>query len=353
MKTKKLKYMALITMLANAGAWAQTSGPSVTVYGLLDTGVVRASGGSGQTTYSMDHYHTSRIGFKGNENLGDGLNAFFKLESRFLTKNGTQQDGATLFNDETYVGISKANVGTLKLGRVYSPFYLAVAGRIDPFNGDGVGSMTGWSSIGHNLSPGNPYDTAKGLVNRDVRTNNAVDYTSPSLNGFTLQLQTSFPDANTATRQKAVVVKYDSQAFFGETGYERKAYSTSAYTAHVGGGINWGPAKLSAGYAWGYYSDDEEARGNKASSILLGMTYAIDQKLNLLAAIAKLRMDKPTLLDAAKGTDSNATKFAVGLDYAISARTTLFAHYAHVSKPLSILFVSTTSKEMVGIDHKF
>ena len=342
----------LIALCTVSAVNAQTGGSSVTMYGRVDVGVMR-QWGMGSSKTSEDHYHTSRLGFRGVEDLGDGLSAIFKLETRFLAKNGGQQDAATYWNDEAFVGLQSRTMGTLKLGRVYSPFYLAVAGRIDPFNGDGIGSMTGLTSLGHNLSPGNPYDAAKGLVTRDVRTNNSIDYTSPTFAGFTVQAQKSFSETIGKRGGVAAVLKYDSPTLFAETGYERKAFSQNAYTTHVGGGYVIGPAKLSAGYTQGYYSDDEKARGNKARSAIVGVTYTLNPQLTLLAAASRIRMDQPTLLDAAKGTGSNLTKIAVGADYYLSKRTKVYAHLAHFSDPMSILFVANSKRAMVGIDHAF
>jgi predicted porin len=340
---------AVLSLCAAAAVHAQAS---VTVYGRMDVGVMRQWGNGAPSKWSEDHYHTSRLGFRGTEDLGGGLSGIFKLEHRFLAKNGSPQDGATFWNDETYVGLASKDYGTLKLGRVYSPFYLAVAGRIDPFNGDGVGSMTGLTSIGHNLSPGNPYDTAKGLPNRDVRTRNAIDYGSPLFGGFSLQVQSSFSEVNGQKNGISSALRYDSPTLFGEAGYERKAFSNNAYTAHIGGGYVFGPVKVSAGYARGYYSDDEYDRGNKASSLLVGVTYNVDT-WTLLAAASRLEMDMPTLLDTARGTGSNLTKVAIGAEYYLSKRTKVYGHYAHLSNPVSILFVTNSQRAMLGIDHAF
>lgn len=346
----KLKIIAaaILSLCAAAATHAQSS---VTLYGRVDVGVMR-QWGIGPSKWSEDHYHTSRLGFRGIEDLGDGLSAIYKLETRFLAKNGAQQDGATFWNDEAYVGFASKTLGTLKLGRVYSPFYLALAGRIDPFNGDGIGSMTGLTSLGHNLSPGNPYDASKGLTTRDVRTNNAIDYASPVFSGFSAQLQGSMSETSGKRNGIAAVVRYDSPTLFAETGYERKAFSSSAYTEHIGGGYVIGPAKVTLGYARGYYSDDEYNRGNKASSVLVGLTYTIEN-VTLLAAAARMKMDMPTLLDTAKGTGSNLTKAAIGADYYLSKRTKLYAHYANFSDTISILFVGNSRRIMGGIDHSF
>ena len=103
-------------------------------------------------------------------------------------------------------GLRSTKFGTLKLGRVYSPFYLAVAGRIDPINGDGIGSMTGFTSIGHNLSPGNPYDTQKMIPNLDVRTSNAIDYASPTLYGVAFRYQRRGGGSNTCRHCPPLII---------------------------------------------------------------------------------------------------------------------------------------------------
>jgi predicted porin len=339
--------------LGAGGAFAQVSTPtsSVTLYGRVDVGI-GYNWGNGPSRILEDHYHTSRLGFRGTEDLGGGNSAIFKMETRFLGKNGAQQDGATYFNDETYVGLSSRDWGTLKLGRIYSPFYLAVAGRIDPFNGDGVGSMTGLTSLGHNLSPGNPYDAAKGFPNRDVRHSNAIDYASPAFGGFSVQAQHVISEVRGQPSGNSIAVRYDSPTLFAQTGYEKKAFSRHAWTAHIGGGYVVGPAKFSLGYTTGYYSDDEYARGNKAQSALAGVSYNIGN-LTLLAAIARMQMDQPTLLDAAKGTGSSLTKYAVGADYYLSKRTKVYAQYAHFSDNVSIIFVGNANRALVGIDHAF
>jgi predicted porin len=72
-----------------------------------------------------------------------------------------------------------------------------------------------------------------------------------------------------------------------------------------------------------------------------------------LGAISRMRMDQPTLLDAAKGTGSSLTKWAVGAEYYFSKRTKVYLHYAHFSAPVSIIFVGNSQKEMIGIDHAF
>lgn len=325
---------------------------SVTLYGLIDTGVVAAWGGKAAHSFGEDNYHTPRIGFLGTEDLGDGLSVIFKMESRFVPRTGQQQDSTTYWNDETYVGMRSQTFGTLKLGRVYSPFYLSVAGRIDPFNGDGVGSMTGFTAIGHNISPGDLYAASKGLPGINVRTNNAIDYASPQLYGFTLDYQTSLPGTG-ISKQQSVALKFDSDHYIAETGYERQAYQKNAFDWHVGGGVIFGPVKVTVGYTQGFFNDDEYARGNLTRTEFLGMTYHVTPSQAILAAVANMRSDEATLIDAKAGTGSSAIKFAIGYEYSLSKRSLVYLHYAHVTKPIAYIYANSTNKVMIGIDHKF
>lgn len=84
---------------AAPAAHAQSTGSSVTVYGLVDAVLRRASNVSstGQPLKSMEDglITGSRLGFTGKEALGDGWSAGFTLESGFDPSNGTSSQGST------------------------------------------------------------------------------------------------------------------------------------------------------------------------------------------------------------------------------------------------------------------
>ena len=103
------KTLFVTAMLAAFGATAQAE-TSVTLYGLIDTGI-------GYQRIKGDGYHESKVGMvngvssgsrwglRGAEDLGDGLSAVFTLESGFNSANGTSGQSSRLFGRQATVGL--------------------------------------------------------------------------------------------------------------------------------------------------------------------------------------------------------------------------------------------------------
>src|SRR3954452_24476520 len=84
-------------------AQAQTS---ITIYGSFDGGVryvnnANAAGDSRWSVSSNGTYYSNRLGFKGVENLGGGLNARFNLEIGFNTGSGAVESITGSFGSTT------------------------------------------------------------------------------------------------------------------------------------------------------------------------------------------------------------------------------------------------------------
>src|ERR1700749_5155268 len=86
---KKTLSAAAILSLASVSAYAQSS---VTLYGLLDTGIVNTNNQAGHSNWQLLSSSTQNtvFGLKGDEDLGGGLHAVFKIEQGFLLQNGAQ-----------------------------------------------------------------------------------------------------------------------------------------------------------------------------------------------------------------------------------------------------------------------
>lgn len=179
----KKSLLALAVLGAFAGA-AQAQN-SVTIYGIVDTGVVytsKAVNAAGTGTGSKfglnsGNIQGSRIGFRGIEDLGGGLSAVFNLETGFRNDTGVLDDSKTtntLFRRKSVVGLA-GGFGTVLLGRQtdYADTISAMTSVGD------FGFLTG--GVGHNL------DRLEG-----TRTNNSVSYTTKSLSGFTGNLMYGF-----------------------------------------------------------------------------------------------------------------------------------------------------------------
>jgi len=139
-----MKKSLLAVAALGAFASAAQAQSSVTVYGLLDLGYMGSTfraannGASGtsagvvgqQTTsgFGTGAESTSRLGFKGTEDLGGGLSAFFTIETA-LTPNNQQSisiSGNTA-NRQTFAGLKKNGIGQFALGTQYTTIHNAVA----------------------------------------------------------------------------------------------------------------------------------------------------------------------------------------------------------------------------------
>src|SRR5689334_20048317 len=121
---------AVVLTSMSAGALAQNN---VQIYGLLDAAIVHESGGAKGSATKLESgvSNGSRIGFRGNEDLGDGLSALFVLEAGILIDTGASDQNGLLFGRQAYAGVRKKDVGTLAVGRQYTPIYQALT-MIDP-----------------------------------------------------------------------------------------------------------------------------------------------------------------------------------------------------------------------------
>lgn len=115
---KQLVLAIAITTLGSA-AYAQSS---VTVFGILDVNVrnVDNDGVGRQNTLSNNGINSSRLGFRGVEDLGGGMRASFWLESDINPDLGTTNPNGKLFARQATVSLH-GGFGELRLGRHYTP----------------------------------------------------------------------------------------------------------------------------------------------------------------------------------------------------------------------------------------
>ncbi|MDB5966942.1 MAG: gram-negative porin family protein [Polaromonas sp.] len=109
------------TLFAATVAPAALAQSNVTIYGLIDEGLVHttnvnAAGASQTKMPTLTGSFPSRIGFRGVEDLGGGLQALFNLETGILVDTGGVSQGNRLFGRQASVGLRGA-FGTVTLGR--------------------------------------------------------------------------------------------------------------------------------------------------------------------------------------------------------------------------------------------
>ena len=161
-------FAGLLAGVALAPAWAQST---VTLYGLADEGINYTSNVRGHALWEMmsGAAQGSRWGLKGSEDLGGGLTTVFQLENGVDLSSGHLMEGGRLFGRQAYVGLARADVGTLTFGRQYDSLveYLA------PLTANG-----NWGGFLFE----HPYDNDN--TDNSFRLDNAVQFNSSNFGGF-------------------------------------------------------------------------------------------------------------------------------------------------------------------------
>jgi predicted porin len=152
----KLIAMAVAGVLA-APAFAQSN---VVVYGRISEAYSTFNHDS--VGLREDQSSTSRLGFKGTEEISSDLSAFFALEHRFTADNGNTSgpsttgaapgfntsSGGTFWGEKAYFGLQSKAAGSVSFGRISSPAYSGMGGNFDAFGGDTIISNPGFGKRG-------------------------------------------------------------------------------------------------------------------------------------------------------------------------------------------------------------
>jgi predicted porin len=360
----KKSLLALAILGAFAGAASAQS--SVTIYGIVDTGIARIdNGGDSVTQLKSGNNNSSRIGFKGVEDLGNGLKASFVLENGINTDDGTSADASSAFSRLAYVGL-EGDFGAVRLGRQNSQIKTALA-QIDPFETGGLVNAIGLFTGG-----GIP-----------ERVSNQITYTLPNMNGFQASVGYVFGETAGSTS--------DNNGYGLQLGYANGplnvqfAYNKQNTTAAAAGGgfvidqdtgtivpgdavaavdqdvknallgvtYDFGGAKLHAAY--GEKKPDNYVAGTdvKVKSALIGVTVPF--------GASKIRAEYIRNNDDRDDQDSDVWAFSY--TYSMSKRTTLYATYARIGnddksklafgKSPTAVAGENASGVAIGVQHNF
>jgi predicted porin len=233
---KSLFAVAAVTAFAGA-AQAQSS---VTVYGIMDVGFTGTVANtptsvtaSTQTTSAgfvgAGQEQTSRLGFKGTEDLGGGMSAFFTIEANLIPES---EYGSLVRNRQQFVGVKKNGLGAASVGLQYTPiFNLAAATNPGQYNGT-IGDLV---YVANNAFA----NTTAATLTTALTAQNAAAANSIGATGFT------------NNSQNALFVKSDNFAGITAQGfYARSAVTSSSSsntTAQTTNATVWG---LGADYTW-------------------------------------------------------------------------------------------------------
>ena len=354
----KKSLFALAATTAFAGAAQAQS--SVTVYGLLDMGYVgyntRAANGlttnnapSGvvsKTTgnaFSSSAESTSRLGFKGTEDLGGGASAFFTIELGLTPNNAQSINTGGTQNRQAFVGLKKNGIGQFALGTQYTMIHNAVAAT-DPGQANNVSGNLIYPAITEGAGSA---ENSTGAA-YTVRTNNQLSLQSATFAGFT---------AN------AMLVMNNKNQNQTTANVATAANSASALTSsNISGGINnqngWGLGvnyAISKFYATAnYQAMTSKQPYNPTTANSIAATAGNGSTATITAAAASLTSGFPTTGYAGgastPGTNVQDNQFYVAATYDFGI---LKAYAQYIDRKVSAQqnsnWYSKRSAEQIGV----
>jgi predicted porin len=350
MKHSKLAALSVLALAAGA-ACAQSS---VTLYGVIDTGVERISnvGGTSSSLTRMPGQAggilPSRWGVRGSEDLGGGTKVNFVLESGFSPDKGTNNtnQGGRLFGRAAWVGVSNAAWGSLSFGRQYTMYFWSL------IDADAMGpAVYGLGSLDSGI-PG-------------ARSDNTVAYKG-TWAGFTAGATYSFGrDANGSTtgtppvaascagetagdykgcKEYSALLKYDASMWGVAVAYDQQrgglggaaGFTGSSLTDTrrvVNGYVKLGPVKATAGLIKRNYENTgaTAALTPKTDLTFVEADWAVTPAVKVTPLWSQLKYK-----DSSNG--SKASILALRATYAFSKRTSVYALTGRMSNKGSANF---------------
>jgi predicted porin len=270
-----MKKISLAILLMAGGSGTAMAQSSVTLYGIVDEGIMFNNNARTGQQYALvsGSESGSRWGLRGTEDLGGGLSTIFVLEGGFNSSTGALGQNGDIFGRQAYVGLAAPTWGQVLFGRQYPTAY------------DYVGALTAASqwALGGAGFGAHPAD----LDNLDgtYRVNNAVKYKSPSFGGFSFG---------------------GTYSFGGIAGdfSRNQIYSLAV-------GYSMGPLTAAASYTntrnpnfslWGNKANDSATGSNMSGPVISGLATAGSQDVAAVGANYKLG-------DATVGVVYSHTKF--------------------------------------------
>jgi len=323
-----------VAAVASSAAFAADDG--VTLYGKMNVGLFSdwqmntlINGGPAVNSIRVDNLSTnSRIGFKGQEDLGGGLKSYFKLETGVAPDNSA--NSKPFGSREAWVGLI-TSAGTVSLGRGKHPFQLATE-DFDLFDGYD-GATLDLTTLGL----GSSFDVAGAPSNRQ---NNAIKFDSANWGGFSFSglwgtqenktAGTAKVEGKDATNLISLSAKFETGDLWIDAAYDQTRNTGDAQNKKdqgflVGAGYTLG--NLSFAGAFQAEKDDRAGTDAKRNKFLVNAAYAID-KLTLKGGVIYNGKVRTNVGDV---RDSQANQYVFGVNYALSKRTALIAEYTQVS----------------------
>jgi predicted porin len=324
-------FFAVVALVAADAARAQSS---VTIYGIIDQGIVKANGGTtpgallpgrgaSPDVWTMKAGNTSRLGFRGQEDLGDGAYARFQIEHRFAADTGAASNASVFWLGRSVVALGSKNLGEIYAGREYSATY-TVALNADP---------TYWSyvsQLGSAYTYANYTPLATTVEASNIRWSNSVGYKSPAFGGLSFELATALGEG---ARKRAASgnAQYRQGPVWVGAGFDRLDADTNLVI--LAGGYDFGIVYPRASYS-------------RAKGGLNG-----DAKAYSVSAMVPLTFGRAhaSFGSLSPATNLDSKMLGAGVQYDLSKRTLLYTNVGSAKRD----GLTRTTAFDAGIKHTF
>ncbi|MEK8053074.1 porin [Ideonella sp. DXS22W] len=314
---------------AAAGSWAQSS---ITIGGVIDAAArqVRNEGRGAVSSLASGGNSTSRLIFRGSDDLGDGMSASFHLETGLLLDTGTSASATQFWDRRSTLSLATPALGELRGGRDYVPTYTLWT-RHDPFSYVGVAGST---NLLANSQQG-PVRAAFGTTaNTLVRASNTLQWLLPSAPAGMAGLEGG---VMVSAREGGNSADGQHKLQGVRLGYVTKAFSVGAATSttesnlttlgrfrdtSVGAIGELGMARVSA--AWRRLSYGPATQ----TDVMLGLWWPVAGG-EVKASWHRANLDGKVGSTAVQAND--ATQWGLGYVYSLSRRSALYASCSRIS----------------------
>lgn len=329
-----MKHTLLVSAIASALAMPTFSAQAADVIlygqahaatGYLDDGSDRSDDGNVFASSNV-----SRIGVRGAEDLGAGMQAIFNIEW-FVDITGRLRD---LEPRQRFVGLKTKNFGTLQLGRIHSPMK-KVGIQTDLFY---------YSQLGESRDITNRDALPEGTetLGMDPFLDNVIEYISPKWKGFFVDAAYSADYDVPPTHLNADINKYDavSVAVFYENG---PLSAAAAYDARDGNGTS-----RTFNQAWRFGTSYRMQNGLRLVGLVqegyeIGgleganrLAWGVGSSYTFGSNIVKGQFYKA--YETQDNADDGAWQVSVGLDHNLSKRTMVYATYSYIDNESEATF---------------
>jgi predicted porin len=322
--------LALALLAGFAGAASAQS--SVTVFGVVDVnGRWVENGNLDQYQLGTDGLNSSRLGFRGVEELGGGLKAGFWLEAGLNPDTGTINSSGKFWHRRTTVSLESNAFGEIRLGRDYVPTYTALL-DFDAFGDNGVGKFSNLQS------------RLGGTVNTMARGDNQVQYFLPkALGGLYGVVSVAAGEGNVGDKYIGGRIGYAGGPFnvsvaYGET--QASAADDQYKLGAVGGAWDFGFLRLLGSVSQAKFVGREE------------LLYTVGTTVPIGAGVIRASYGYADLSGGSAltrtGDGDDAELFAIGYVHNLSKRTAIYTTVSRISNDGVQKFLVSSSPDTTG-----